>query len=210
MSIWPNCSRRRFTEPSLYKAAARALGPGFTLSPPGTPQRPANLTYNRSLPKGFESMRRTLAVSLLALLCATAIYAQAVAGFGAITGIVRDQYGDGIPEVTLVITNPSLGITRSIMTSDEGLFNAPGLVPSSTYALKVTRKGYEDWTLANFDVSVGETVRPSPRRRTALRPRAGPGYQDLPIRPGDLRAVAGLALERPPRRQSGAAGPGGL
>src|ERR1039457_7177888 len=110
MSIWPNCSRRRFTEPSLYKAAAPALGPGFTLSPPGTPQRPANLTYNRSLPKVFESMRRTLAVSLLALLCATAIYAQAVAGFGAITGIVRDQYGDGIPEVTLVITNPSLCI----------------------------------------------------------------------------------------------------
>ena len=103
-------------------------------------------------------MRRTLAVSLLALLCSTAIYAQAVAGSGAITGIVRDQYGDGIPEVTLVITNPSLGITRTIMTSDEGLFNAPGLVPSSTYALKVTKKGYEDWTLANFDVSVGENV----------------------------------------------------
>jgi hypothetical protein len=94
----------------------------------------------------------------LALLCYTAIYAQAVAGAGAITGIVRDQYGDGIPEVTLVITNASLGITRSIMTSDEGLFNAPGLVPSSTYALKVTKKGYEEWTLANFDVSVGENV----------------------------------------------------
>jgi hypothetical protein len=103
-------------------------------------------------------MRRTLAVSLLALLCCTAIHAQAVAGAGAITGIVRDQYGDGIPEVTLVITNPSLGITRTIMTSDEGLFNAPGLVPSSTYALKVTKKGYEDWTLASFDVSVGENV----------------------------------------------------
>src|ERR1017187_6559429 len=103
-------------------------------------------------------MRTTLVVSLLALLCSTAIYAQAVAGSGAITGIVRDIYGDGIPEVTLVITNASLGITRSIMTSDEGLFNAPGLVPSSTYALKVTKKGYEEWTLANFDVSVGENV----------------------------------------------------
>ena len=103
-------------------------------------------------------MRRTLAASLLALLCSTAIYAQAVAGSGAVTGIVLDQYGDGIPEVTLVITNPSLGITRSIMTSDDGLFNAPGLVPSSTYTLKATKKGYEDWTLANFDVSVGENV----------------------------------------------------
>ncbi|MGA3017954.1 MAG: carboxypeptidase regulatory-like domain-containing protein [Bryobacteraceae bacterium] len=103
-------------------------------------------------------MRRTLAGSLLALLCSAAIYAQAVPGAGSVTGIVRDQYGDGIPEVTLVITNPSLGVTRTIMTSDEGLFNAPGLVPSSTYALKATKKGYEDWTLANFDVSVGESV----------------------------------------------------
>ncbi len=103
-------------------------------------------------------MRRTLAASLLALLCSTAIYAQAVAGAGAITGIVRDQYGDGIPEVTLVITNPALGLTRSVMTSDDGLFNAPGLVPSSTYTLKATKRGYEDWTLANFDVSVGESV----------------------------------------------------
>src|SRR5271157_4929058 len=103
-------------------------------------------------------MRRTLAGSVLALLCSTAIYAQAVAGSGSITGIVRDQYGDGIPEVTLLIANPSLGITRTIMTSDEGLFNAPGLVPSSTYTLKATKKGYEDWTLTNFDVSVGENV----------------------------------------------------
>jgi Carboxypeptidase regulatory-like domain len=103
-------------------------------------------------------MRRTLAATLLALVCSTAIYAQAVIGDGTVTGIVRDQYGDGIPEVTLVITNPTLGITRSIMTSDDGLFNAPGLTPSSTYSIKVTKKGYEDWKLANFDVSVGETV----------------------------------------------------
>src|ERR1035441_3444359 len=101
-------------------------------------------------------MRRTLAGSLLALLCSTAMYAQAVAGFGAITGIVRDQYGDGIPEVTLVVTNPSLGINRTIMTSDEGLFNAPALTPSPTYTVKASKKGYEDWTLTNVDVSVGE------------------------------------------------------
>jgi hypothetical protein len=103
-------------------------------------------------------MRRTLAVSLLALLCSAAIYAQVVPGAGTITGIVRDQYGDGIPEVTLVITNIPLGITRSIMTSDDGLFNAPGLVPSSTYTLKATKRGYEDWTLSHVDVSVGESV----------------------------------------------------
>jgi len=81
-----------------------------------------------------------------------------VAGAGALTGIVRDQYGDGIPEVTLLITNPNLGITRSIMTSDEGLFHAPGLAPSPSYTLKATKKGYDDWILKDFDISVGETV----------------------------------------------------
>src|ERR1035437_1128622 len=103
-------------------------------------------------------MRRILAVSLLALVCAAGAYAQAVAGSGAVTGIVRDIYGDGIPEVTLVLSNSSIGATRTMMTSDDGLFAAPGLAPSSTYTLKVTKKGYADWVIKDFDVSVGETV----------------------------------------------------
>jgi hypothetical protein len=103
-------------------------------------------------------MRRTLAVSLLALVCSTAVYAQAVVGSGAITGIVMDKYGDGIPETTISLTNKTLGVKRTMLTSDDGIFTLPALVPGSAYDLKVTRRGYADWELPSFDLSVGETV----------------------------------------------------
>jgi hypothetical protein len=86
------------------------------------------------------------------------VYAQAVAGAGAITGIVKDMYGDGIPDCTVALSNKVIGAKRTVMTSDDGIFDAPGLVPASAYSLKVTRRGYADWELPRFDVSVGSTV----------------------------------------------------
>jgi hypothetical protein len=103
-------------------------------------------------------MRRTLAVSLFALACSPAVHAQAVVGSGAITGIVMDKYGDGIPETTIALTNKTLGVKRTMLTSDDGIFTLPALVPGNAYDLKVTRKGYADWELPSFDLSVGETL----------------------------------------------------
>src|ERR1039458_2458420 len=103
-------------------------------------------------------MRRTLAVSLFALVCSTAVHAQAVSGAGTITGLVKDMYGDGIPEVTIAITNKVVGVKRTMITSDNGIFYLPSLVPASSYSLKVTRKGYADWELPSFDLSLGETL----------------------------------------------------
>jgi hypothetical protein len=103
-------------------------------------------------------MRRTLAVSLFALVCSTAVYAQTVVGSGAITGIVLDKYGDGIPETTINLTNKTLGVKRTMLTSDDGVFTLPALLPGAAYDLKVTRRGYADWELASFDLAVGETL----------------------------------------------------
>lgn len=103
-------------------------------------------------------MRRTLAVSLFALVCSTGAYAQAVVGSGALTGIVLDKYGDGIPETTISLTNKGTGLKRTMLTSDNGIFTMPAVPPASAYDLKVTRRGYADWELTSFDLAVGETV----------------------------------------------------
>ena len=103
-------------------------------------------------------MRRTLAVSLFALVCSTTVYAQTVVGSGAVTGIVLDKYGDGIPETTINLTNKTLGVKRTMLTSDDGVFVLPALLPGAAYDLKVTRRGYADWELASFDLAVGETL----------------------------------------------------
>lgn len=69
-----------------------------------------------------------------------------------------DKYGDGIPETTIALTNKANGVKRTMLTSDDGIFTMPALVPASGYNLKVTRRGYADWELPSFDVTVGETV----------------------------------------------------
>jgi hypothetical protein len=86
------------------------------------------------------------------------VYAQAVVGSGAISGIVMDRYGDGIPETTISLTNKTNGVKRTMLTSDDGIFTLPALVPAAAYNLKVTRRGYADWELPSFDLSVGETL----------------------------------------------------
>ena len=103
-------------------------------------------------------MRRILAVLLFALVCTTGVHAQAVLASGAIAGLVKDVYGDGIPECTITLTNKTVGARREAMTSDDGIFAMPGLLPAGNYDLKVTRRGYADWELASFDLALGETL----------------------------------------------------
>ncbi|HUA57474.1 MAG TPA: TonB-dependent receptor [Verrucomicrobiae bacterium] len=103
-------------------------------------------------------MHKTAALLLFALACSTGAYAQAVTGYGSITGTVVDPYGDGIPDTTVVISNESLAIRRVLNTSDDGIFDAPALIPGKGYAFKVTRKGFTSWTAQDVEVLMGRTI----------------------------------------------------
>ncbi|HTS29093.1 MAG TPA: carboxypeptidase regulatory-like domain-containing protein [Bryobacteraceae bacterium] len=104
-------------------------------------------------------MQRALALCVLATVIFTAANAQEVAGFGAVTGTVFDTAGEGIPDCTVLLSNDALGIRRTMTTTDEGVFDAPALVPMSGYSLKVIRKGFADWQIPSFTVNAGQTVR---------------------------------------------------
>ena len=103
-------------------------------------------------------MKTTLGLFLLAVICAAGVYAQSEAGYGAVTGTVRDANGEGIPDSTVLLSNESMGIRRSIMSTDDGTFAAPSLTPAKGYSLKVTRKGFLDWKSTVFDVSTGQSL----------------------------------------------------
>jgi hypothetical protein len=103
-------------------------------------------------------MKTIFGLSLLAVVCATGVYAQSEAGYGAVTGTVRDANGEGIPDSTVHLSNQSMGIRRTIMSTDDGTFDAPSLVPANGYSLKVTRKGFVDWQSPVFAVSIGQTL----------------------------------------------------
>jgi len=97
--------------------------------------------------------------ALLALLPATpGASAQAVAGLGAVAGTVRDASGAPVPGATVVVSNDSKGIRRTMETTDAGVFAAPALVPATAYSIRVTKQGFANWEIKDFQVQVGQVV----------------------------------------------------
>lgn len=103
-------------------------------------------------------MGKTPRICVLAMASCLGAYAQTVAGFGAARGTVRDVYGDGLPDTTVLIYNDHNGLRRTMTATDDGLFTAPELPPAEGYAIKVSRTGYQDWNYKDFDISVGTVV----------------------------------------------------
>lgn len=97
-------------------------------------------------------------VLLLGCVYATSIDAQAVLGFGTITGTIHDYTGSGIPDTTVIISNPGLALRRQLETTDDGLFHATALTPAPGYNLRVTRKGFQDQEYRNFELLPGHTL----------------------------------------------------
>ncbi|MFB3777502.1 MAG: TonB-dependent receptor domain-containing protein [Bryobacteraceae bacterium] len=101
---------------------------------------------------------RSAIALLLMLLVSNDIPAQTPAGTGTIAGTVRDPYGEGLPDTTVVIVNEPLGIHRRTETSAEGVFHAPALPPAAGYRLKVARKGYGGWESGSLQVSADQEL----------------------------------------------------
>lgn len=97
--------------------------------------------------------------TLLALFLSTgAVFAQAVAGLGGLTGTVRDATGAVVPDAAVVVSNESKGITRNLQTSSAGAFAAPALEPAKGYSVKVTKSGFAGWEAKEIEILVGQTI----------------------------------------------------
>lgn len=103
-------------------------------------------------------MKAKVGLFLLPLVCVAVAQAQAVAGFGAVSGTLRDPYGDGLPDTSVVISNATLGVRRTLTTTDDGMFLAATLPPGSGYSIEAKRQGYGTWTYKDFAVTAGSTV----------------------------------------------------
>jgi outer membrane receptor protein involved in Fe transport len=103
-------------------------------------------------------MRKALALALCSFIFSAGAFAQAVAGLGGVSGSVRDASGATVPNATVVVSNESKGIRRTMQTTDAGIFNAPALVPATGYSIAVTKSGFAAWEVKNFQIEVGQTV----------------------------------------------------
>jgi hypothetical protein len=78
--------------------------------------------------------------------------------YGSIVGNVTDAQGGVIPGATVTITNRNTNLTRDTVTSADGTYTLPNLVPGS-YDVKVALEGFREFVQTNVPVTAGQIGR---------------------------------------------------
>src|SRR2546426_807553 len=103
-------------------------------------------------------MSKTLYVwSLLASLVigSPALYAQASAGYGSISGVVTDQTGSVMPNVELTVRNVGTNVPRTVTTNEVGRYEVVALQPGD-YEVTAARPGFSTLVRKGITVAVGQ------------------------------------------------------
>jgi len=97
-------------------------------------------------------------IAVLSGLLAVSLFGQATAGLSGITGVVRDASGASVPGATVLITNSSKGVHRSLETNSSGVFTAPALTPAPGYTVTVTKAGFAGYEAKDIELQVGQNL----------------------------------------------------
>ncbi len=96
-------------------------------------------------------------VLLVFLFFGTSTFAFGQAATGQIGGVVKDPSGAVVGGASVVATQKGTGVTRSVSTSEAGVFTIP-LLPPGMYSLEVTAGGFKKLTLAEVAVRISEVT----------------------------------------------------
>ena len=76
---------------------------------------------------------------------------------GSITGSVTDANGEVIHGANVTASNPTVGITRAVVSNEQGVFVFPQL-PHGTYTVTVEKTGFKRIEIANVVLSAGDQI----------------------------------------------------
>src|SRR6266853_1251064 len=122
-------------------------------------------TSRRSWGVGFRRAIQLLGGIVGMLLLCLPVSSQGV--FGRLWGTITDQSSGVISGATVSIVDTDRGVTKSLVTNEDGIYNAPNLTPGS-YKVRVEAKGFKAVERQNIGLEVGKEIR-----------------VDLSVQPGD-------------------------
>src|SRR3981081_3015110 len=96
-------------------------------------------------------------ITALAVVLATVSGAAAQEFRGAITGRVNDKSGGVLPGVTVTATNVATNVSSTTVTTGEGLFTIPYLIPG-TYTVAAELSGFKKAVREGLDVRIGDRL----------------------------------------------------
>ena len=102
-------------------------------------------------------MKFVCAVALSCIFSLSA-WGQATAGYGGISGTVTDPSGAPIGGAKVIVANPSLGVTRELVTTGAGFFSAQALVPEKGYKVTAEKQGFASYTADGLTLEVGQVL----------------------------------------------------
>src|SRR5216683_2478154 len=76
--------------------------------------------------------------------------------FGRLWGTITDESGGVLSSAT--VTDTDRGVTKSLVTNEDGIYNAPNLTPGS-YKVRVEAKGFKAIERQNVELGVGKEIR---------------------------------------------------
>jgi hypothetical protein len=101
---------------------------------------------------------RHISLCSLLLVSYSTVFGQSSAGSAGISGTVRDASGSAIPNAKVAIDNSTNGVTRSLSTTDAGVFSAPNLPPGGGYRVQVSAPGFSNWEVKDTTLAVGQNL----------------------------------------------------
>ncbi|HEX8392607.1 MAG TPA: TonB-dependent receptor, partial [Longimicrobium sp.] len=103
--------------------------------------------------------KATLLLCALVLSLALPGTAAAQTVTGAISGRVTSAEGEGIAGAQITIRNQSVGLTRTVVTREDGRYRVPSLPVGGPYSVAVSTIGRASQTRANLNVGLGQDLR---------------------------------------------------
>ena len=97
------------------------------------------------------AQRRAIMAVLIGFLSASAAYAQVVTA--TLTGTVTDASGATVPQATVTATETTTGVSRSTVTSGEGVYSLPFLSPG-TYRVDIEKSGFKKFSRDSLELGV--------------------------------------------------------
>jgi hypothetical protein len=102
-------------------------------------------------------IKRPFFCLLLSLFLGTMLYAQ-VGQTGSIRGVVLDSQKSPLPGATITVSSPALMGTRSVVTSADGTYRFPPILPPGEYTVTVELQGFNKIVRTGVIVRAGATV----------------------------------------------------
>ena len=78
--------------------------------------------------------------------------------YGSVVGQVNDTSGAAVPRVTVTITNPDTGLTRTAVSSDTGAYSFTNVL-AGRYDVRVSLQGFKEFVKTGVPVSANEVSR---------------------------------------------------